>query len=275
MNFLLVKGHTRTTQRNAHPHFDASGTIVVVHNGIIENYRSIRAFLTEQGIDPASDTDTEALAQLIGFLYHDGGNGESGNLLAAVRRALHDYAAPSACWFEPRLSRPAHRRAPRQPAPARRRSSYSAASFPQTALGLYGDGTIAWPALSGKSVIAARQSVARPLYPHSMLATHGFGAPRFWAAKRCAWSLHGSLCRDRARQQPDRRSAGDDDSRAAWLHRVFPHVPYHHLRLRRRPRARAPATRSTRQTGCIPLTHAAFISMLLLWYRRTTSPRQL
>ena len=82
--------HGAPTERNAHPHLDAGGTIAVVHNGIIENYRSIRAFLTEQGIEPASETDTEALAQLIGFLYHDGGNGESGNLLASVRRALHD-----------------------------------------------------------------------------------------------------------------------------------------------------------------------------------------
>ena len=82
--------HGAPTERNAHPHFAAGGTIAVVHNGIIENYRSIRAFLTEQGIEPASETDTEALAQLIGFLYHDGGNGESGNLLASVRRALHD-----------------------------------------------------------------------------------------------------------------------------------------------------------------------------------------
>ena len=82
--------HGAPTERNAHPHLDAGGTIAVVHNGIIENYRSIRAFLTEQGIEPASETDTEALAQLVGFLYHDGGNGESGNLLASVRRALHD-----------------------------------------------------------------------------------------------------------------------------------------------------------------------------------------
>ena len=82
--------HGAPTERNAHPHFDAGGTIAVVHNGIIENYRSIRAFLTEQGIEPASETDTEALAQLIGYLYHDGGNGESGNLLASVRRALRD-----------------------------------------------------------------------------------------------------------------------------------------------------------------------------------------
>ena len=82
--------HGAPTERNAHPHLDAGGRLAVVHNGIIENHRSIRAFLTEQGIEPTSDTDTEALAQLIGFLYDGGGNGESGDLLAAVRRALRD-----------------------------------------------------------------------------------------------------------------------------------------------------------------------------------------
>ena len=82
--------HGAPTERNAHPHLDAAGHLAVVHNGIIENHRSIRAFLTEQGIEPTSDTDTETLAQLIGFLYDGGGNGESGDLLAAVRRALRD-----------------------------------------------------------------------------------------------------------------------------------------------------------------------------------------
>ena len=82
--------HGAPTERNAHPHLDAGGHLAVVHNGIIENHRSIRAFLTEHGIEPTSDTDTETLAQLIGFLYEGGGNGESGDLLAAVRRALRD-----------------------------------------------------------------------------------------------------------------------------------------------------------------------------------------
>ena len=82
--------HGAPTERNAHPHLDAGGHLAVVHNGIIENHRSLRAFLTEQGIEPTSDTDTETLAQLIGFLYDGGGNGESGDLLAAVRRALRD-----------------------------------------------------------------------------------------------------------------------------------------------------------------------------------------
>ena len=82
--------HGAPTEGNAHPHLDAGGHLAVVHNGIIENHRSIRAFLTEQGIEPSSETDTETLAQLIGFLYDGGGNGESGDLLAAVRRALRD-----------------------------------------------------------------------------------------------------------------------------------------------------------------------------------------
>ena len=82
--------HGAATESNAHPHLDAGGHLAVVHNGIIENHRSIRAFLTEQGIEPTSDTDTEALAQLIGYLYEGGGNGDSGDLLAAVRRALRD-----------------------------------------------------------------------------------------------------------------------------------------------------------------------------------------
>ena len=67
-----------------------AGGIALVHNGIIENHQSIRAFLTEQGIEFVTDTDTEALAQLIGYLYHGGANGETGDLLAAVRRALSD-----------------------------------------------------------------------------------------------------------------------------------------------------------------------------------------
>ena len=82
--------HGAPTEGNAHPHLDAGGHLAVVHNGIIENHRSIRAFLAEHGIEPASQTDTESLAQLIGFLYDGGGNGESGDLLAAVRRALRD-----------------------------------------------------------------------------------------------------------------------------------------------------------------------------------------
>jgi len=84
-------GHTRWATHgapndvNAHPHCDATGRIAVVHNGIIENYVSLRTFLEQQGRTFTSDTDTEVLTQLISFFYE-------GNLEHAVRRALHDVA---------------------------------------------------------------------------------------------------------------------------------------------------------------------------------------
>lgn len=75
--------HGRPTVANAHPHVDASGKITIVHNGVIENHAAIRVFLEEQGVSFRSETDTEALAQLIGFFYR-----ESGDLSGSVRRAL-------------------------------------------------------------------------------------------------------------------------------------------------------------------------------------------
>jgi glucosamine--fructose-6-phosphate aminotransferase (isomerizing) len=73
--------HGGATDRNAHPHLDATGTIAVVHNGVIENFVVLRERLISEGVVFRSDTDSEVIAQLIGRYYQ-------GDLVAAVRQAL-------------------------------------------------------------------------------------------------------------------------------------------------------------------------------------------
>jgi glucosamine--fructose-6-phosphate aminotransferase (isomerizing) len=73
--------HGEPSEVNAHPQTDATGKLAVVHNGIVENYRSLRKSLEEDGHVFSSETDTEVLAHLIGTYYE-------GNLEAAVRAAL-------------------------------------------------------------------------------------------------------------------------------------------------------------------------------------------
>jgi glucosamine--fructose-6-phosphate aminotransferase (isomerizing) len=68
-------GHTRWATHgepnsvNAHPHLDCTGKIAVVHNGIIENYETLRTWLRNEGAHFASQTDTEVVANLIGYFY--------------------------------------------------------------------------------------------------------------------------------------------------------------------------------------------------------------
>src|SRR5438552_6213833 len=63
--------HGAPTEVNAHPHTDDGGRIALVHNGIIENYAALKQLLTDKGHVFSSQTDTEALAMLIGDLYTD------------------------------------------------------------------------------------------------------------------------------------------------------------------------------------------------------------
>ena len=81
--------HGKPSDANAHPHTDASGDLVLVHNGVIENYQHLRKRLTEQGTTFKSQTDTEVLACLIGNIYDElTGNHGKARLLEAVRLGL-------------------------------------------------------------------------------------------------------------------------------------------------------------------------------------------
>ena len=81
-------GHTRWATHgepsdvNAHPHTNVSGTIAVVHNGIIENYAKLKAWLQSLGIVFRSQTDTEVVAHLVNYFYE-----ESHDIFDAVQKA--------------------------------------------------------------------------------------------------------------------------------------------------------------------------------------------
>ena len=76
--------HGAPTDKNAHPHRDCTGRIAIVHNGIIENYRELRATLSRGGHEFASDTDSEVVAHLIEEAWAGPARGD---LVTAVRNA--------------------------------------------------------------------------------------------------------------------------------------------------------------------------------------------
>jgi glucosamine--fructose-6-phosphate aminotransferase (isomerizing) len=73
--------HGRPTEENAHPHRDCKGDIVVVHNGIVENYLALKAQLQAEGHQFKTETDTEVIAHLVEKYF-------TGNLEEAVRAAV-------------------------------------------------------------------------------------------------------------------------------------------------------------------------------------------
>lgn len=81
-------GHTRWATHgspsdvNAHPHFNKDKSIVVVHNGIIENYLKLRKKMEKHGYEFVSETDTEVIAHLLDYYYH-------GNPLQAITKVMH------------------------------------------------------------------------------------------------------------------------------------------------------------------------------------------
>jgi glucosamine--fructose-6-phosphate aminotransferase (isomerizing) len=81
--------HGGVTDENAHPHFDQSGKLALVHNGVIENYQMLKDELAREGHAFRSQTDTEVLAHLIGKHYEiAGGEPSRARLVEALRTAL-------------------------------------------------------------------------------------------------------------------------------------------------------------------------------------------
>ncbi|HTC93405.1 MAG TPA: glutamine--fructose-6-phosphate transaminase (isomerizing) [Terriglobales bacterium] len=80
--------HGRPTELNAHPHRDCTGRIVVVHNGIVENYLPLKKKLIEEGHEFSTETDTEVIAHLIEKYYFHNRNGHRVLLEEAVRNAV-------------------------------------------------------------------------------------------------------------------------------------------------------------------------------------------
>ena len=82
--------HGKVNDENAHPHFDATGKIALVHNGVIENYQALKEQLIQDGdTNFRSDTDTEVLAHLIGKIYQQlDGKDSKARLVNATRAAL-------------------------------------------------------------------------------------------------------------------------------------------------------------------------------------------
>ena len=76
--------HGKPTDRNAHPHLDCTGRVAVIHNGIVENFRSLRERLEKEGHALASETDTECVAHLVEEQLAGG----AADLTAAVRATV-------------------------------------------------------------------------------------------------------------------------------------------------------------------------------------------
>ncbi len=96
----LGLGHTRWATHgepntiNAHPHTDYTGKIAIVHNGIIENYSTLKTWLQTEQVSFVTETDTEVIANLIGFFYSRDDNGQKSagqnKFEWAVQRALRE-----------------------------------------------------------------------------------------------------------------------------------------------------------------------------------------
>jgi glucosamine--fructose-6-phosphate aminotransferase (isomerizing) len=100
-------GHTRwathgePSDKNAHPHFDQTGKIALIHNGIIENYSAIKQVLLDKGIQFKSETDTEVLVQLISDIYYANGLLFEQAVQTALNQVIGTYGIVTMCSDEP------------------------------------------------------------------------------------------------------------------------------------------------------------------------------
>ena len=93
--------HGEPSQANAHPHLDGPGRIALVHNGIIENYATLKQFLLNKGHVFSSQTDTEVLIHLISEIYHDSPKSLEVAVQAALREVTGTYGIAVMCADEP------------------------------------------------------------------------------------------------------------------------------------------------------------------------------
>ena len=94
--------HGEPNDINAHPHLDHTGKIALIHNGIIENHETIRKVLEERDIPFISDTDSEALVQLVSAMYFDDDElSFEGAFRAALQDVVGAYGVVAVCAEEP------------------------------------------------------------------------------------------------------------------------------------------------------------------------------
>ena len=107
VNGNIGMGHTRwathgePNDANAHPHMSSSGLFTLIHNGIIENYYSIRKFLIGKGIEFVSETDTEVLVQFIEYLYLKNDLSFAEAVRSALQKVVGAYGIVVLCKNEP------------------------------------------------------------------------------------------------------------------------------------------------------------------------------
>jgi len=107
INGCIGIGHTRwathgePNSTNSHPHIDRTGNISLIHNGIIENYNSIKEVLLKKGFEFKSETDTEVLVQLISEIYYSDGLNFEQSVQVALNQVVGAYGIVALCADEP------------------------------------------------------------------------------------------------------------------------------------------------------------------------------